>query len=216
MRRVGLRCPGCGREMFDGARFCQYCGTNMYPPPELAQVTPGVDFILDKRVMRLGFALLAIAVIGSVVLSPLLVVSESEKYRFDVAPGSYYAVRFEVYGYGMITQTDSQLTGSSMGVYVLELSPSNYERFVDGKDYDYIGYTSRGPAGEGHSTESGTIWAKYVVFVNDSPETVTFEYSYKCVAFVSLLVAAPLFGGAMLVFLIAVVLSKRRPWAVKT
>lgn len=27
-----MKCPGCGREVGDGARFCEWCGTNLVLP----------------------------------------------------------------------------------------------------------------------------------------------------------------------------------------
>jgi uncharacterized membrane protein len=29
---IDLRCPGCGREAGEGARFCEWCGSNLVPP----------------------------------------------------------------------------------------------------------------------------------------------------------------------------------------
>jgi hypothetical protein len=207
-----MKCPGCGREGIEAGRFCQWCGHDLSPPFASAQplVTP-IRQLVDKRVMRLGLVLLAVAIIGTFVLSPLILTSESEEGEIVVDPYSYYAVRMEFYGIGILRYTEGQTSGSTSDVYILELNQANYERFVAGKDYNYNGYSATGVGGYGHSTESGTIWVKYIVFVNDNPIPATFVFGYHATSYASFLVAGPLSAGSLLIFLCAVILSKRHP-----
>lgn len=208
-----MRCPGCGRDGIEGGRFCEHCGhslspTGVYPTlPPAESVRP-----VDKRFLMMVLMFVAVTMIGTVILSPLILTSESEETAIVVGPHSYYAVRLEVYGIGVIEYTQSQISGPD--VYLLELTQGNFERFEAGEEFDYKGYGALGVGGEGFSSEMGPMWVRYLVFVNDNSIPATVDFGYRATAFASLLIAGPLAAASLLILLCAVIVTRGRPRAV--
>jgi hypothetical protein len=154
----------------------------------------------------------SITMFGTVILSPLLLASESEESVIVIDPNSYYAVRVEVYGIGMLEYTESQISGPP--VFLVELTQANYEKLVAGEDYDHKGYFSLGVGGGGMSSETGAFMVRYLVFVNENPTQAEVEFGYQAVPLVSLMIAGPLFAASLLIVLCMVIQAKRRHKAV--
>ena len=204
-----MRCPGCGRESIEGGVFCAYCGRSLSPMSVSPATHPAENLKrADKRLLFMVIVVFSITMFGTVILSPLLLASESEEKVIVIDPNSYYAVRLEYYGIGFLEYSDRQVAGPP--ILLLELTQGNYDKFVAGEDYDYIGLGMIASGGEGHSTQMGTIWVRYLVFLNDNPSAASIEFGYTATPFASLLVAGPLFGASLLIILFAVVVSKRR------
>jgi hypothetical protein len=203
-----MKCPRCSSENPEGGRFCQNCGHDFCPP---AAVMPGrpksAGFVPKTSSVVFGAMLLIAVIIGTFLLSPALLSSHSPERNIVIEPNSYYAVQFGFYGIGSLQYTTSQIAGPQ--IYLLELDKLNYDRFVSGKHYHYNGYMGIGTGGSGLSTEAGTIWVEYLVFVNDNPSSVTIRFGYDATVNFSLLVAGPLSAAALLVFLCAIIVTRR-------
>ena len=203
-----MRCPRCGSENPEGGKFCQNCGHNFYPP---AAVMPGrpksAGFVPKTSSVIFGAFLLIAVIVCTPLLSPVLLSSHSPERKIVIEPHSYYAVQFGFYGVATLEYTAEQVAGAQ--IYLLELDKLNYDRFVSGKHYDYNGYMTLGMGGSGLSTEVGTIWVEYLVFVNDNPSPGTVRFGYDATVHFSLLVAGPLSAAAMLAFLCAIVVTRR-------
>jgi len=196
-------CPKCGAENPERSKFCQNCAYSFtsvdisVPRPLMAKKT---DIFFKPLVVVIVLVLVAVAILGSFLLSfALLSVHESQK-TIVVEPRSYYAIRFEFYGVGLLEYSDRQSGGPQ--IYLLEMNERNYERFVSGKSYDYYGYSTLSSYPGGRTLESGTMWVVCLVFVNDNLSPATVEFESDATVYFSLLVAGPITAGVMVMALI--------------
>lgn len=205
-----MKCPGCGRDGVEGGVFCAYCGHTLAPVVASSPPRPSKSVgPADKRFLMMTVMVVAVTMIGTVILSPLLMSSELEETVIVIDPYSHYAVRLEFYGLGILEYTYSQVSGSQM--LLLELNQGDYEDFIAGEDYDHGGFGMISPGGGGSSSETGPIWIRYLVFVNDNPSPAAVEFGYRAFPIASILVTGPLFAASLLIVLLTVVVSKRRP-----
>ena len=199
-----MNCPTCGVENPEGGRFCHNCGhdfsspvTDMPGPPKSGGPEP-------RRFPLVSVVILLVAVLfGSFLLSPLLLSVHSPEKSIVIEPNSYYSVRIDVYGAGVVKYRAIQTADTQ--VVLVQLNKLNYDRFVSGKEYRYSGYGLLGTAGSEYSTETGTIWSEYFVFVNDDPTPATILFGYDVTVVLSLIIVGPLLAGALLVLLFVVI-----------
>jgi len=199
---MATNCPKCGVENPERSNFCQNCAYSFtqvdlpVPKPLMAKKT---DLSLRPSVVVIVLVLIAVAILGSVPLSyTLLSVQESQK-TIVVEPQSYYAIRFEFYGVGLLEYSDRQSGGPQ--IYLLEMNERNYERFVSGKSYDYNGYSTLSSFPGGRVLEAGTMWVVCLVFVNDNSSPATVEFESHTTVYFSLLVAGPFTAGVTIIAL---------------
>ncbi|MEM0344032.1 MAG: hypothetical protein QXU73_07300 [Thermoplasmata archaeon] len=157
--------------------------------------TPESVSLADRGISRARRLLILLALpvvlIGSCSASYFLVSSHIERQTIVLEPGSHYAFRFGIYGLGTVSYSESGLTGTwGSEVYIMDMDRYNYERFVSGKPYAYMGYSTVGSGGEGHSFAAGPIWEHYVVIVNEGPSVATVSFEGDSRAYLSLPVAA--------------------------
>lgn len=156
--------------------------------PESVSLT---DMGISRARRLLILLALPVILIGSCSASYFLVSSHIERQTIVLEPGSHYAVRFGIYGLGTVSYSESGLTGTwGSEVYIMDMDRYNYERFVSGKPYAYMGYDTVGSGGEGHSFAAGPIWEYYVVIVNEGPSVAMVSFEGDSRAYLSLPVAA--------------------------
>lgn len=207
-----MRCPGCGREGVEGGVFCAYCGHSLAPVVASPQAHPSKSVgPADKRFLMMTVMVVAVTMIGTVILSPLLMTSELEETVIVIDPYSRYVVRLEFYGFGFLEYTYSQVSGPQ--IFLLELTQGDYEKLVTEEYSLHNGFGMISVGGGGFASETGPIWVRYLVFVNDNPLPAAVEFGYRAIPFASLLITGPLFAASLLIILFSVVVSRRRPSA---
>ena len=149
----------------------------------------------SERTNRIVIALVIAAVlIGNPVLSMTLLSVDGGAGTITIEPGSYRAMHFAFYGFGKLEY--SLNSESSSDAHLLEMDGSNYERFVDGKPYNYTGYESIGFGGSGSTQEVGLIWDVYLVFVNDGFSQAVIHYKIHATSYFNMLAAGMILAVA--------------------
>jgi hypothetical protein len=159
--------------------------------------------------MSLGLGIMVVLLLATVALSPLAMSSHSSERIIMIPPNSYYALRFNFYGLGFLDYlVDAPGSVPQSGVILRVMTDGDYVSYASDEPYQTIGVAPLGPGGSVTSSEGGAMWARVLVFENNTPMTVSMTVSYSSVPIFSILVAAPIFALGLLVF--AVMVNRRR------
>lgn len=136
--------------------------------------------------------------LGIPLASMMLLSEHTDAETIVVEPGSYHMMYFGFYGLGHLEYSITGLGGSP--IYLLMLDRTNFERFEDGRDYDYVWNKT---VGFGVSSDSGIqmgfMWEMFLVLVNDEPIPKTVEFKADSAAYFSLPIALMLLGAVVTV-----------------
>ena len=151
-----------------------------------------------EKVDRLWVILaVAILLVGTPPLSIMLLSEHTDDETIVIEPGSYHMMHFGFYGFGRLEYSVTSLWGPQ--IYLLTLDRTNFERFEEGSDYDYMSYEAIGIGGGGHSIMAGPMWEIFFVFVNDESAPKTVEFKADSAAYFSLPIALMLLGAVVAV-----------------
>lgn len=144
----------------------------------------------EKRRRALTALVFILVLVATPLVSASLLSVHERNGTFVVEPGSHKTLYAGVFGFGKIEYSFTHVSGPA--IYVVEVDRVNYGRLVDGKSYSYTGYSSLSIGG-GQSSEAGTIWEKFFVFVNEEYSPTTVEYDFEVTSYFNMLAT-----GAML------------------
>ena len=145
-----------------------------------------------EKVNRKIFALALVAVlIGTIVLS-MTVLSIHRSEIVTVEPNSHFTIHLMAFGFCSMDFKHTEST-YSYNAYIVEVDWKNYRLLVEGKEYDYMGYSAIGGGG-GESSEgmAGFIWDMYIVVVNPDATPIIFNYEMDFSVFISYLPTVPM------------------------
>lgn len=150
-----------------------------------------------EKVDRLWVILVvAVLLVGTPPLSIMLLSEHADDETIVIEPGSYHMMHFGFYGPGRLEYSATSLEGPQ--IYLLTLDRANFERFEEGRDYDYMSYQAIGiSGGSGYSRMAGPMWEIFLVFVNDESTSKTVEFKADSAAYFSFPIALMLLGAVV-------------------
>lgn len=153
---------------------------------------PGWPEKVDRRLVIFAVATLFV---GTPLVSMMLFSEHTDAETIVVEPGSYHTMHFGFYGFGTFRFSCTGAGGTQ--IYLLWMDGVNFERFEDGREYDYTGYETVGTGGSGYSMMAGYLWEIFLVLVNDESLPATVEFEADSTTYFSLPAAMLVMGAVV-------------------
>ena len=91
-----MNCPKCGKEVYEGAQFCQHCGANLQEmaPPHKPKRSPAIIALIIAGII---IGIIIIGIIAAIAIPNLIVANQGVKQKKTMSDMRSMAIAIEMY-----------------------------------------------------------------------------------------------------------------------